>query len=113
MTLLLGSRAAGSGAGRGVFEMGTSLDIKIKRANKVYHSGVSGVGGPAGFTVSGVHALLGVPGRGRGAPPAACGRRGRRRRCSAHRRAPGTSASVLGPRLEPSQGPLRAEELED
>lgn len=49
---LLGSRAAGSRAGSGVFEMGTSLDIKIKRANKVYHAGVSGVGGPAGFIVS-------------------------------------------------------------
>lgn len=32
--------------------MGTSLDIKIKRANKVYHAGVSEVGGPAGFVDS-------------------------------------------------------------
>lgn len=35
--------------------MGTTLDIKIKRANKVYHAGVSGGGrvrGPAGSVVS-------------------------------------------------------------
>lgn len=29
--------------------MGTSLDIKIKRANKVYLAGVSGAGGRAGL----------------------------------------------------------------
>lgn len=36
------SRVAGSGGLCGSSEMGTSLDIKIKRANKVYHAGVSG-----------------------------------------------------------------------
>ncbi|ELK08511.1 Down syndrome critical region protein 3 [Pteropus alecto] len=49
--------------------MGTSLDIKIKRANKVYHAGVSGVGGPAGFVTSRTSLTLGVPGRGRGVSP--------------------------------------------
>ena len=39
------SRAAGSGARSEVFTMGTTLDIKIKRANKVYHTGVSGGSG--------------------------------------------------------------------
>lgn len=38
--LSLVSRAAGSGSRNGVFEMGTALDIKVKRANKVYHAGV-------------------------------------------------------------------------
>lgn len=46
--------------------MGTSLDIKIKRANKVYHSGVSGVGGPAGFTVSRSSRTFGCPWAGQG-----------------------------------------------
>lgn len=43
--------------------MGTSLDIKIKRANKVYHAGVSGVGEPAGFVGSRTPLTLGVSGR--------------------------------------------------
>lgn len=49
--------------------MGTSLDIKIKRANKVYHAGVSGVGGPAGFVGSRTPLTLGVSGRPRGRLP--------------------------------------------
>ena len=49
--------------------MGTSLDIKIKRANKVYHAGVSGVGRPADFVIASIPRTSGVPGRGRGAPP--------------------------------------------
>lgn len=45
----------------GVFTMGTTLDIKIKRANKVYHAGVSGgVGGPTGSVVSSGLAHFGV-----------------------------------------------------
>lgn len=49
--------------------MGTSLDIKIKRANKVYHAGVSGMGGPAGFVGSRTPLTLSVRGRGRGVSP--------------------------------------------
>ena len=38
--LAVRSRAAGSGVRGAVFAMGTTLDIKIKRANKVYHAGI-------------------------------------------------------------------------
>lgn len=51
--------------------MGTTLDIKIKRANKVYHAGVSGVDGPAGSVVSEVRRISGLSWAGRGAPPGA------------------------------------------
>lgn len=90
--------------------MGTSLDIKIKRANKVYHAGVSGVGGPAACVVSRIPRTSGCPWAGRGravrcipcarlvAPPKAptpgrvadggrAGPRGRRRGCGAPPRA--------------------------
>lgn len=128
---LRGSRAAGSGASCGaVFAMGTSLDIKIKRANKVYHAGVSGAGGPAGGVGSRAPRTPGVPGVSpRGVvraietpslpPPAAvarcsgsCGLRVRTRACSPARRNirpwPGSRAlraEELGGRATPSLSP--------
>lgn len=51
--------------------MGTSLDIKIKRANKVYHAGVSRVGGPAGSVVGRAPRIPGCPWAGQSALPGA------------------------------------------
>lgn len=51
--------------------MGTSLDIKIKRANKVYHAGVSRVGWPTGSVVCRAPRTSGCPWAGQSAPPGA------------------------------------------
>lgn len=49
--------------------MGTSLDIKIKRANKVYHAGVSGGAGDASAAGGGAQARAVALG-----PQSRCGR---------------------------------------
>lgn len=76
--------------------MGTSLDIKIKRANKVYHAGVSGVAGPARSVVSGAPRSAACPwaGQGRSArcvPPGAS-----RARPAVLRRVPDGVAAASG-----------------
>lgn len=82
----LRSRAAGSGACSVVLEMGTSLDIKIKRANKVYHAGVSRVGVSAGSVVSRAPRAPGCLRAEQGAPPGATPPGASRARPAARRR---------------------------
>ena len=118
--------------------MGTCLDIKIKRANKVYHAGVSRVGGPAGPVVCGAPRTSGCAWAGQSAPPGASPPGVFRARPAALRRAPRAESSprrrglraggagawaaafTVWPREHPARPwfrslscPVRAEELGD
>lgn len=94
--LPLGSRAAGSRTLSGVIEMGTSLDIKIKRANKVYHAGVSRVGWPTGSVVCRAPHTSGCPWAGqiRQVRPARCAPRAARALRGTPGGVPATSSGV-------------------